>query len=245
MNRDAIKSLLKGLVVLAVLFIGLVMYLDYSRSRVTAQHARIETRPYVVGTDYTGVITKQFITQGDKVTAGQPLFYIKSGVLVEQMRESKLTPDDLLYPLTEENEIILQAARPGVVSEIHYTEGSFVPANKEVATIIDTTAMRVKATYHLTAPDYARVSQSTRMQVELPDGQTALAQIVSIRIVEQNELIVAELEAEVHSLESDQLKTASGTPVASTLYFEQTSLPERAWGVLRGVMDKVVNVATR
>lgn len=232
MEKQAKKSFGRGALLLLVLAVATVLYINNTHGKVVAKEAQIVASTYSTGTDYTGVVTKQFVNKGDTVVAGQTLFYIKSGVLSEQIKDENVNISELLYPLTDEGEIILKATKPGVVSSVDYTVGSFVPANKEVATIFDTSALTVQAKYELLKADYARITPNTYMSIELPSGQKIDARVSSVEVVEQKQKITANVEASIAGVSIKQLKNNTNTPVSATLKLSDKSWASRLYGYL-------------
>src|SRR5687768_10606482 len=125
MNWKTRLRLFVGIILVGIVASGMTMYVDTQRSLRGSKTAEIGAALFGVGTDYTGLVTKQLVQEGDKVTAGQTLFQVKSSMLIEQIRDSELSKEELIYPLSDDNEILLKAPRDGIVATIFYGEGAF------------------------------------------------------------------------------------------------------------------------
>ena len=224
MSPKSKLAFLSGLVMLGVVIAGLLLYLDYSNSRVSAKEASIKAESYSVGIDYSGLISKQFVEEGDRVVAGQELFYIQSNVLKQSMQELGLKREDLLYPLNDKGEIILKASKNGVVSNIEFNQGSFVPANKEIAQIMSSDVIFADATFRIPERDFARIKKGTQLQIDLPNGQVSSGTVTNIKVQSQKESeVTAVVQTKLKNLDVSGFISASGTPVQAKLILNPNS----------------------
>ncbi len=233
-----VKSKLRlgiGILLVALLAGALVMFVEAKQAAIKSEQAEINAAIIGVGTDYTGLVTKQLVQEGEEVAAGQTLFHIKSSTLTEQIRESALKPDELIYPLNDKGEIMLKAPKAGRVSTILYGQGAFVPANKEVAQIIDQSSVRITATYQLARRDFAKVSKKTRVRIHLPNDAYVNTTVEVITVISQKDTVETEIQAKLDSFETSQLQITSGTPVDTVLYIKETTL----WGRLKTRVSEI------
>jgi multidrug resistance efflux pump len=210
------------LVVLAILG-GLVVYLNYSMAHVSSVSAKLLTDSYTIGTDYSGIITKQYVTEGQHVNSGDKLFAIKSSLLSSDVASGSIAKNDIAYSLDSQNNIILKATGSGTIADIAYLEGSFVPANKEVATITKAGSLYVQASYSLSPPDYARVHNGDIVKVTLPNDQTVNAVVFDISVQSSGNTVQTVVKARVKGLDSSSAFTA-GTPVTTELQLSGKTL---------------------
>ncbi len=235
MNMKSKLRLALDVVLVAVVASGLAMFVEAKQAAIDSEQADISAAVIGVGTDYTGLVTEQLVQEGQEVTAGQVLSHIKSSTLIEQMRDSGLKPEELLYPLNDKGEILLKAPKAGTVSAILYGQGAFVPANKEVIQIIDKSSVRVTATYQLARRDFARVSKQTRIRIHLPNGKYINGHAEAITVISQKETVETEIQAKLAGFEMRQLQLASGTPVDTRLYIKENT----AWRTLKDTFNSV------
>ena len=204
-----------GLVFVVALLGALLLSLNYSMARVTSRTAQLMADTYTVGTDYSGIITKQYVTEGQHVSAGESLFLIKSSLLNTDLTSGTISKNDVAYSVDDQNQIVLKATNAGVVSDIAYLEGAFVPANKEVATVTRDNSLYAVAKYELTPPDYARIKNGDNVVVTLPNNQHVTASVFDISVENDNNTVQTVVKARVHGLDSATF--TAGTPVSAEL----------------------------
>lgn len=239
MNTRSKLKLVSGILLVVAVCAALFLWWDVRRSTVASEAAEISADSYTVGIDHTGVVSQQHIKAGDYVEAGQTLFQIRSTSLQEQIQELDLDESQLLYPLNDEGEILVQASRPGLVSRVAYNEGSFVPANEEIATVIDQSSLEAVASYRLARRDFILLSPQTRIDVQLPGGDWSNGVIRNIEVVEQgrNQVIV-EVTAALQGDGRDGFRSTSGVPVETKLYLHENTLYARVKDRIYGWINK-------
>lgn len=210
-------KLITGLIIFVAVCAGFVLYLDTARSSLDSQKAELKTNSYVVGLDFSGIILKQYVNEGDMVTRGQNLFLVKSATLTENLNNKNLEQSDLLYPLDKDGNIIITSSQSGLVERLNYRQGSFFPANKELAYISDANSVYVKATYRISPRDFNNVSRDSRITVRLPDGSAVSGSVRNTKIVSQSDIIVVEMEAKLANINATNFRTLNGTPVSAKL----------------------------
>lgn len=216
-HRSRFKLLFAVLCTLALCAI-LVVWFDLRRASLPSREAEIKATSYTVGIDHSGVITKQYVQVGDNVRADQTLFTVRSASLGEQIKELDLRADDVLYPLNEQGEVLIKAARPGIISEIKRTQGSFVPANEEIATIVTQDSLEVVARYRMPRRDYNKLNPETALDIELPSGEWTVGAIRNIEVTKQEEQeLEVEITAAIDHSTNTRFRSANGVPVDTTI----------------------------
>lgn len=215
MNWKNRLKLFVGLIGVGVLLFALTLLLNYSMTYIESRSAQLMTDTYTVGSEYSGIITKQYVTSGQHVKAGQSLFLLKSNLLNSDLSNAPINKNDGASNLDDQNQIVLKATNDGTVSDIAYLEGAFVPANKEVATIARDNSMYVTAKYYLSPPDYARLKNGDYTTVTLPNNQKILATIFDISVQNNDNSVETTVKARLSN--SSQITFTSGTPVSVEL----------------------------
>ncbi len=182
LNDLAKKQLTIGLVVIALVLGYLYQFQKNRIHQLPAEEASVKAESFLVGLDFTGVITEQQVTKGDFVQAGDVLFHVKSNTLVERINEDKIKASELFYPLNDKNEIILKAPRSGYVISVDYSLGSFVSANSELAKIVDTSSLHVVSSYLLKENELTRLAETESVLINFPDGHTERSAINTISV---------------------------------------------------------------
>jgi hypothetical protein len=228
---NRIRLIIGVLLVIAVVF-GLFVYLNYSMSNRTSRTAQLDTDQYVVSVDYGGTVEKQFIRTGDTVEANDALFEINSPTLQSQLDNDSRSESDLLYSLTDEGNILIQAANSGVVRNVQFPEGSYVPDNGQLATLTITGTDYVTAKYSLNAPDYARINKDNPLVVTLPDNTMLEAKVFDITLERSGDTVLTVVKARFGETASIPATFSSGTPVSATWELEYD-------GLYKSIADRV------
>jgi multidrug resistance efflux pump len=211
---------------LGLLAAMLVVYLNWSYARAHAGRAQVTIANYVVGTEYAGVITKQYVAPGSEVKAGTPLFNLKSDELTEQLGSGHVTPARLSHPLSEDGQMIITAAKAGIVHKVDPLQGSFVPAGRQLATVADTSTWGVTADFTLHKSALGRLTTSTPLEITLPSGQRVTGRIVSIVQSTKNDRQVTTVQASI-TPDADSGLVLAGTQVDASLVLDQTTYYSR------------------
>ncbi|MBW3568888.1 HlyD family efflux transporter periplasmic adaptor subunit [Candidatus Parcubacteria bacterium] len=222
MNKAAVKSLIKGLIILALISATTFIFLDARSGVKVSQNSKISAEEYVVGSDYSGLITKQLVKKGDFIEKDRELLYIKSSKLLEDINAKRVNKKDLLYPISGDQQIIIKASQSGKVSEINYAEGSFVPANNDIMKITAAQDPFVIAEYQLSKNDFELLNEQTKMQVELPNGSVVTSPIDTISIQQASDLqINSKFNVTIKSDIEPDNNLLIGSPVTTRLFLNQ------------------------
>lgn len=237
MNKSSKFKFLVGILMVFVLVGGLLVYLQYSMSKSSSRSARIDANTYTIGVDYSGIIEKQYVEEGQTVKAGDSLFEIRSSALADAIANKKIEVSTLLFDVTKDGNILLKAANPGVINKVNYREGTYVPANSELASVNLVDSLFVTATYRLSPPDYARIKKGSLVTVTLPDNKRLTAKVFDISLVNKDNDVDTVIKAEFDKSQINTFVFAVGTPVQTVLHFENgswlQSLTDRAKELLQ------------
>ena len=221
MNRRPFIALILGAVGVLILVAALVVYQDHKDSHIDATEASISATTYDVGVEYSGVLATQNVQKGQIVTKGQILGTIKSGTLMERLREAKLQPQDLPYPINENSEIQLKAANAGIVKSVNFAAGSFVPANQAIYNIIDTNQYYVTSKFTLGTQQLKDLTPQKNVDLKLQSGLSLPTRIrdVQIKPADGGKQTVTIESVPVSQLNQDSFKL--GEPVSTTLVLRE------------------------
>jgi hypothetical protein len=213
--------------ILVVVFIvgALSVYLNSIMSVSQSSKAQLAADSTTVGTDYAGLIVKQNVEEGDKVTKGQILFEIQSTLLNDTLTKGNVTTASLSFsvdPTT--NYIQLKATDDGVIEKIDYRAGSYVPAGGIVASVDTVGSLYVIAHFHLSPPDYARINKANKVSLRLPDNSTQTATIFSIALVSNGDNVDTVVKARIKNADISDFRFSVGTPVEATLQLNQDNV---------------------
>ena len=231
-----LRLLIGVLFVLALVF-GLFVYLNYSMSNITSRTAQLDTDQYVVSVDYGGTVEKQYVRTGDTVKTNDPLFEINSPTLQSQLDDERRSESDLLYSLTDDGNILIQAANSGVVRNVQFPEGSYVPDNGQLATLTIEGTDYVTAKYSLNAPDYARINRKQPLAVTLPDNTVLQAKVFDITLEKNGDTVLTVVKARFDKNTNIPETFSSGTPVSATWELEYNGLYKSIADGVRSILQ--------
>ena len=213
-----------GILFVIVLCGGLFLFLQHSMSRISSREAYIDADSYTVGLDYSGVVEVQYKQQGDVVKAGDALFEIRTATLSDAIRNNQVTAANLLYSINDKGRVVITASADGRVREISHGKGAFVPANEKLATVDLANSAYVRATYKLSAPDYARLGANSRIVVNLPDGAKVEGTVYEVSFATVDREVLTTVRARIDTSKVNHWLLTSGTPVQTVLHLDDNSL---------------------
>lgn len=217
-------KLFGGILLVIAICGALFLYLEHSMSRISSREAFVDSDSYTVGMDYSGIVETQFKRVGDTVKAGDTLFEIRSSSLSDAIRNGQVTAANLLYSVNPRGLVVITASANGKVRDITHGQGTFVPANEKLATIDLTDGAYVRATYKLSAPDYARLGTNSRIIVTLPDGDKVEGSVYDVSFATVNQEVLTTVRARIDTSKVNHWLLASGTPVQTVLSLDDNSL---------------------
>ena len=235
MTFKSVIKIIFGLIAIAGLMIVLLLYVEKQVNEVGAKDAIIIKDTYSVGSDYTSILMNQHVEIGDEVAVGQDMFTLSSSRLKQAINQNEVDVNDLAYPLNENGNVIIKAARQGYVRDVLYREGSFIPANSEIALIEVGGDFNAKATFELSPKQYARINNDTKLGVYLPDGTYKEANISSMSVDSEQGDRMFSITAKM-SQENDRLELSSGTPIKAKLVLGENKYYQRAVSYVQGIL---------
>ncbi len=214
--------------IIGVLFIvGLVgvlfIYLNYAMSVVSSRTASIQADTNAVSVEYGGVIKKQYVEVGTMVKKADPLFELTSTEFSEAIRTDRISTESILFSVTETGDILLRASNSGVLRQVNFAEGAFVPANSPIATIALDGSAYVTAKYSLQAPDYARISRENLVNVTLPDNTNLDARVFDITLEQNGDKVFTIVKARFDDNADISPIFSVGTPVTTSWQLKNES----------------------
>lgn len=227
MNASGRIRFFFGIVFVILAVVGLAIYLNIQMSTAYSRKAIVEADTSSVGINYTGLVKKQYVEEGSTVKKDAPLFEIDSSVLKQDLSDKKVTAASLPFDLDPKTQnIILKANQDGVIRDINYQSGSFVPSGGVIATINTAASLHVVASFTLSPPDYARINRDSDVKIKLPDNSTAYADIFDVRLVNNNDVdsVDTVVKARLQNANVSDFLFSEGTPVQVEL-----SLKRSAW----------------
>jgi hypothetical protein len=207
-----------GIIIVLLLVGALVLYLNNSMSTSHSTKAELAADASSIGTDYPGLIVKQNVEEGDKVTKDQTLFELKSGQLSESLANKTVSAASLPFSIdSTSGNILIKASDAGVMEKINYRSGSFVPAGGIIATVNTVGSLHVVAYFKLSPPDYARISKNSKVSLTLPDNTKMEATVFDISLVSNGNRVDTVVKGRIKNADISDYRFSVGTPVQATL----------------------------
>jgi multidrug resistance efflux pump len=226
--------LLTGL--LAVLAIVAVLTLVFNQRQTQAQSltATVGTDSYEVGASYGGTVVKQFVQENDSVAVGDKLFTMNSVALQQDVANKVQVKDTAAYDVDAVNgTVTYKATVAGQVDQISARLGTTLTYGQSFARITVTDSQYVDAQFLLSPRDYERVVPGAAVSILLPNNQTVMGKVATIRVATEQGNAAAEIRVESPELTDSALGTLTktGTPVVATVRLRDD-------GPLAGVSDE-------
>jgi len=222
MKASGKLRLMIGILVVVLLVGGLTLYLNYAMSLSHSVKATLDAQARSVGTDYSGLVVKQNVEQGQEVSKDDVLFEIDSQELKQRLSNGSLSSAGLALDPATQN-LQLRATNSGVVDDIFFREGAYVAGGAVVATVYVIDSLFVKAHFQLSPPDYARIEKDKKIELLFPDNTRKEAEITTINLEssEDKENVDTVITAKILDTDMSDFRFSVGTPVDATLHLKQ------------------------
>jgi multidrug resistance efflux pump len=221
-----------GLIVVVAIVAACTIVFTQRQTRAESITASIVAEEFTVGSTYPGTIATQLVSPGETVTAGQPMFEVRSPQLLRDLAAETVTPEELGVPVTAEGVYTVTSTVDGTVSEIFAPVGDFAGSGAELATVYRAQTLEVEADYALTARDYGRVTRGTSVDLLLPDDQEIHGTVSEVEVETVGGQANSTITIVSPSLSAQKMEGLyqPGTPVTATLALRDD-------GPLAGVTD--------
>lgn len=164
-------KLIIGLLIIVVVGAGLVLLFNHRQSRITSDTAKVIAPSATVGAAYAGVITDLKVTDGQRVTVGQPLMTTVSQELSQHSSSGSMPTDNIAFTVDPaSSSITYKAVRDGYVHDLSLTVGSYFSAGTVLAAVVGDGDRSVEGTFSLDPTQYQRVEIGARAGIVLPDN---------------------------------------------------------------------------
>jgi hypothetical protein len=213
-----------GILFVLLLVGALILYLNNSMSQSHSTKAELAADASAIGTDYPGLVVKQNVEVGDKVTKGKTLFELKSAQLTESLSNKTVSLSSLPFTVdSTTGNILIKASDDGVIEKLNYRAGSYVPAGGILATVNTVGSLHAVAYFKLSPPDYARISKSSKLSLKLPDNTSMEATVFDISLVSNGDHVDTVVKARIKDADISDFRFSVGTPVQATLQLSTTT----------------------
>lgn len=234
--------LLIGLVLVLGLVSVMTVTVNDRRGVALSKSATLQSERVSVGTDFSGVVTRQLVHSGDTVTAGEVLFEIDSAELAARSASDLRLPTAAYFDVVDGRRLMIKATAAGTVRSIEYSEGAYVPSNTVLAWVDRSDVRFVDATFQLSAGDYRRLSRDAAITISLPSGEEVVASVtdVSVQGIGGEALTVVRADGPALSQATDTSIFAPGTPVQARLSLANDNFVTRTAAAVKGFLGGLV-----
>ena len=236
-NAKSRIKLFIGILFVTALCFSLAIYTDNQAAKIGSNSAELQMESYAVGSEYSGIITKQYVNTGDHVTQGSTLFELSNDVLKQQLKNGDVKAEDLSYKISTTNTLLLVASHDGTVGKINFLQGSFVTAGDIIATISDTKQAVINAEYYLSNPQYAQLNPRTPVSVILAGNARSTGTITSINQSSHEGKTLTTIKIAIDKLDDGQVVYDNSSPVYAELTLNTNTLYQR----LRKIVSAYTN----
>lgn len=223
-----------GILCVLVLVAAFTVVFNQRQQRVLSTSATIAAESFPVGTDYGGIVTRQYVEVGDEVSVGEPLFDVRSLHLQRDIASGQVADPAVAVGVSADGTSTIAATVDGTVREIAVPQGGFAQAGSMLATVDENSSLFVEAEFQLSARDYARISEGSDVELLLPNQAVLQGSVVGIEVttVDGEALSTLRIDSEELSDKSATGMFQAGTPMQATLQLRED-------GPLAGVGDAV------
>ena len=224
------------LAVLAVVAVA-TFHLNDSQARVASDSARVAAESYTVGTPYAGAVVERLVEVDAPVAEGEPMFLIDSTNLRRDISQGIVPPRTVEEDVDPNGYLIVRASGAGTVTALGGEPGTFVHESTELAAVQREGSAHVEAAFVLTTQQYARIGDTPRATVVLPDGQRLTGDVAEFTVEDQNgqsRVVVSIRSPELVAAEAGNRLVSAGSPVETELHLENDGLVSDLATMVRG-----------
>ena len=229
--------LLGGLLTVVVIVVAATVHLNDSQARVASSSGRFAAESYTVGTPYAGVVVEQLVEVDAPVAEGEPMFLIDSANLQRDLAQDIVPTRTVEEDVDPDGYLIVRATGAGTVTGLEGEVGTFVQESTELATVQREDSAYVEAEYLLTPHQYARIGQSPRATVVLPDQHRIVGDVVDLTVAEEDgqSRVVATIHSpELVAEEAGNRLVSAGAPVETELHLENDGVVSDVSATVKG-----------
>jgi multidrug resistance efflux pump len=225
-----------------VLIFLLVMIFNQRQHTIQSSSATIIAPRVEVASNYGGIITKTYVTVGQKVKTGDALFDVSSVSLQQDLANGvKIASSDALTIDTAKGMLTYKATTDGTVTQVNAQAGSYLSATQPLAVITADTGRVVEAHFLLTPREYALVDKGAEVTLRLPDNSSVTGVVDSALVATQQGQAVVTVRITSDELNSKNLNllATDGAPVSAVVRLRDEGILAGPTDALRALIRKI------
>ena len=174
--------MLMGLFLVLVMVAAGTLLFTQRQNRAQSASATILAESFPVGTDYGGIVTRQYVDVGEEVDAGDRLFDVHSLQLRRDIASGYVSDPTVLAGITEDGTSTVVATVDGTIESVDVPQGGFATAGGVIATLDRAESLYIEAEFILSARDYARIAEGAEAEVLLPNQDVLTGAVTRIDV---------------------------------------------------------------
>jgi len=198
----------------------LVLIFNQRQHAIQSTSATIIAPQVQVASNYGGTVTKQYVTVGQQVSAGDQLFDVSSVSLQQDLSNGIHVSSSAAVTVNPASgTLTYKATISGTVTEVNAQEGSYLGANQPLAVITGDKGRVVEAQYLLTPREYALIDKGASVTIRLPDN-TAITGVVDSALVKTQDgqaVVTVRITSDALNATNLNLLATDGAPVVAVI----------------------------
>ena len=231
-----------SIIVSFVIIFLLVLVFNQRQHTIQSSSATIKAPSVQVASNYGGIIVKRYVTVGQKVKVGDPLFDVSSVSLQQDLANRvKIASTDALAIDSSKGMLTYKATTTGTVTQVNAEEGSYLGATQPLAVITSDTGRIVEAQFLLTPREYALVEKGAQVTLRLPDNSSITGVVDSALVATQQGQAVVTLRITSKDLDARNINllATDGAPVSAVVRLRDEGYLAGPTDALRALLRKV------
>ncbi|MFF2632489.1 HlyD family efflux transporter periplasmic adaptor subunit [Microbacterium sp. NPDC058021] len=230
-----------GILLVLVVVAACTVVFNQRQHRVLSTSAMIVAQNYPVGTDYGGIVTRQYIDVGDEVAVGQPLFEVRSLQLQRDIASGQVSDAEVAASVAADGTSTIVATVDGTVRDVAVPQGGFAQAGSVLATVDQDASLFVEAEFLLSPRDYARIAEGSDVELLLPNQSVLRGDVdgIDVETAEGQAMSTLRITSGDLSRRAATGLFQAGTPVQVTLQLRDDGPLAGVGDALRDLVQKV------
>ncbi len=231
-----------SIVLSLILIFLLILVFNQRQHTIQSSSATIIAPRIQVASNYGGIVTKQYVTVGQKVKTGDVLFDVSSVSLQQDLANGvKVASSDALKIDTVKGILTYKATTTGTVTQVYAQEGSYLSATQPLAIITSDTGRVVEAQFILTPREYALVDKGAAVTLRLPDNSSISGVVDSALVATQQGQAVVTVRITSQELNNRNLNllATDGAPVSAVVRLRDEGVLAGPTDALQALLRKV------
>lgn len=208
-----------GLMLVVAVVSALTLVVNQRSRQAYSANAQVAAERSTVGSEYGGVVVRQYAEAGDEVELGQELFTLSSLDLQRDLANGLEPVSTHSYRIdATRGRVTFLAPMAGTLTDLKAEQGTFLAAG-DMATVTAGGTQFVTAEFRLTPDQYGRIRIGGPARIELPTRTRMSATVSDVSVQTSQGVAVTTVDLSVPRLESESLNSLNqpGSPVSVTL----------------------------